>query len=160
MLTKKDLIMQDKCLLPDFPVDIELSNIQDRKTPANIVLNIMQVFGFLIAAAAVLSLLFGPDSIWIDRSKGMTFLQFIQLYPGPIITIAIMILSMVTMMKTYVYSKMQTKLKEEIYNQLGLRNEDLPEGKELSFNIVNMVEGLARVQVDLVASDPDKNPTK
>jgi hypothetical protein len=40
---------------------------------------------FILVGAGFI--IFGPNSVWVNRYEGPTFLQFLQLYPGPIVTV-------------------------------------------------------------------------
>lgn len=51
----------------------------------------LMLLGGLIFAVGALALLFGPSRVYITHG-GLTLLQFIQLYPGPIVSVGALIL--------------------------------------------------------------------
>lgn len=47
----------------------------------------LNIIGCAIIGTGIISMIFGPSSIMVNKSVGLSFLQFIQLYPGPIVTV-------------------------------------------------------------------------
>lgn len=129
--------MQKKHSLSDLPVELELEKT-DASFPSltsNILL-LTQLVGFIIVATGVLTMIFGPDSVWVNRQTGMTFLQFIQLYPGPIASIGALILFVPELYKKDRHAKQQAAFLKSLEEQLDFTEQDLPEGKVLDLTLV------------------------
>jgi len=151
--------MQKNHRVPEFPVEVEINHTKESNAPVNFLLGVLQVSGFLIAVVGVLSLLFSPESVWVNREKGMSFLQFIQIYPGPMITVALLMMSMQYIVRIYLFSRLQRQFLLSVYEELQLDNEEIPVGQELSYSVVSVEGDWVRIRVDLIESNPDKNPT-
>jgi hypothetical protein len=53
----------------------------------------MQLLGYGLLIVGVLTLIFGPDTVMVNRFSGPDFFQFVQLNPGPIITLGFLLAS-------------------------------------------------------------------
>lgn len=73
--------------IDDLPAEVELQLPAAEKGMGWLVTGI----GMVVIAVGVLTLLFGPETIYYNRATGMTFLQMIQAYPGPITTVGFLI---------------------------------------------------------------------
>lgn len=88
------------------------------------IVTIIVGFGFI---------LLGPDTIYYDRYDGPTFVQFLQMYPGPIATAGFLLLGLAQ----FIASKSEgvNELAKDI--DIGLKSrgvdpDNLPEGYELT----------------------------
>ncbi|MCD5994667.1 hypothetical protein KDX38_14110 [Pseudomonas sp. CDFA 602] len=51
------------------------------------------ILGFILLVLGGVTILLGPDSIWLAYGASPTFFEYIQLYPGPIATIGGLLLA-------------------------------------------------------------------
>ncbi|MDD0975672.1 hypothetical protein [Pseudomonas fontis] len=48
---------------------------------------VLMVFGVIILAIGVATLIFGPETVTYSTFSGSNYIQYIQMYPGPITTV-------------------------------------------------------------------------
>jgi hypothetical protein len=53
----------------------------------------LYILSWAIIAVGFITMIFGPSSIMVNKSQGLSLLQFVQLYPGPIVTAGFVALS-------------------------------------------------------------------
>lgn len=148
--------MQDKYTVADLPLELELDKVEADKALGTIV----SVIGWVVTIVGGLTLLFGPNTLRISYS-GPTFFEFIQLYPGPIISVGLLIIMAGQFLSNQFVQQTLNAFQESIDKQLIVKDEDIPEGKELNITLIkhNEVTDLYRFElIDKAVSEEEAAP--
>ncbi|WP_024694774.1 hypothetical protein [Pseudomonas syringae] len=54
-------------------------------------LGFVSICGFALFGAGFLTILLGPETVHYSKATGLAFLQYLQMYPGPIATLGLLI---------------------------------------------------------------------
>lgn len=125
-----------------FPLKFE---VEDGSASLSTTSNIITAIAGCVLAIAIGIIIFGPDSIRVSWS-GPTFKQFWLLYPGPIATVAGLVLYFGQYLKNSALEEREEALERKISDVAGANLEKLPEGYTLSLNKL----GSDTYQLDLV----------
>lgn len=93
--------------------------------------------GFLMVVGGAITLtgagfiIFGPDTIYYNTYSGMSFMQFLQAYPGPIATIGFALLALGQLALNNQINKENEQIALQIENHLAFSVEDLPDNERL-----------------------------
>lgn len=90
------------------------------------------IVGAIVLAVGVLTLIFGPSTIRYNMLTGMTFLQMIQAYPGPITTAGFLIVGLAQMMGNSIASRHAESLQALLLEKIAILDEDIPAGFALA----------------------------
>ncbi|KPX42782.1 hypothetical protein RA263_04445 [Pseudomonas syringae pv. tagetis] len=64
----------------------------EKKTDsAPVILTLLRLIGLLLLVVGGVFIIFGPGTVRINYLTGLTFLQFLQLYPGPIASVGVLV---------------------------------------------------------------------
>ena len=94
--------------------------------------NILFCLGSIITCVGFLFIMFGPDEIYFSRSDGATFIQFLQLYPGPIATAGGILLYIARAVSDGSEKEYQDEVEECLATAINIQDKDIPEGLALS----------------------------
>jgi len=61
---------------------------------------LLSLIGLLLFVVGGAFIIFGPDTVRIDYLTGLTFLQFLQLYPGPIASVGVLVYGISTFLRS------------------------------------------------------------
>ena len=121
--------------------------------------NFLTWLGYAIAAIGGSFILLGPSEIMVSYS-GPTFVQFFQLYPGPIATLGFLIVYFGNLMTNSALKTHAEAAKEGMTEKVNIKDEEIPEGFELSFTacedetnvyLVSLVETIIESNTNQVA---------
>jgi hypothetical protein len=143
--------------MQDLPAEIQLE-IPESNNPFATLCNVV---GFVLLIVGILFIFFGPETIYYNMLEGMTFLQFLQSYPGPIATVGGGLVYIGSHLATTSVNKANEMLQQQLDARLEISDSDIPEGHSLAFTAL----GNNRFRVDLaedVAEDEisEKTPVK
>lgn len=143
--------MQRKYDLSEFPIEVELEKLNGPKEGLiGTLLTLTFIAGLIITCVGVATLIFGPDRVMVNRVTGMTFSQFILLYPGPIATIGFLTLGLANMLSNHHTSQKEKRVWDSLLAQLNFSIEDIPEDKILDLKLVEYLEHKDLYHIDLV----------
>ena len=114
--------------ISDLPCRIKM----DIPQQDNSVSNFFFVVGGVILAVGVGFILFGPETIYYDRYEGMTFVQTLQAYPGPIATVGGIIMGLASKAGESGGAERDRQIDAFIIQNIHIEDSDIPAGFKLS----------------------------
>jgi len=121
--------------------------------------NVLFWLGSIIACVGFLFIMFGPNEIYFNRSEGVTFIQFLQIYPGPIATAGGILVYIAQAVSAGSEKEYQDEVEECLAIAIDIKDEDIPEGLTLSMELcegeddIMMVKLVAKTNEDTDAND-------
>lgn len=94
--------------------------------------SLLMYLGMGISIVGVLFILFGPREIYYNAYKGMTFIQILQAYPGPIASVGFLICGIANYVTNSALQEYQTGVVASLESAIQITDEDIPEGFKLS----------------------------
>ncbi|KDM89761.1 hypothetical protein [Photobacterium galatheae] len=94
----------------------------------------LMFIGLGIAIVGVLFAIFGPSKIYYNAYEGMTFIQTLQAYPGPIASVGFLICGIANYVTNSALQEYQQAVAESLENAIQITDEDIPEGFKLSID--------------------------
>lgn len=122
--------MQKNDIHAAFPLHMPMPDL--KQSSASSLFVVLAVAGFILLATGILFIIFGPETIYYNTASGMTFVQVLQAYPGPIASVGGLFIGIANYGLRV--SSPETKLDKAIQNTLsaaGVDANELPEGYEL-----------------------------
>ncbi|WP_045462398.1 hypothetical protein [Vibrio hyugaensis] len=117
-----------KATLDNLPCLIEIEKIE--KPNDNFFVFIM-LLGSIVAVIGLFTVFTGPEAIYYDRISGPTFEQYIQLYPGPIASIGILLFNIGNYYIKKNKEEYLLKLDIHLRSAIDISDDEIPEGYEL-----------------------------
>ncbi len=115
----------------------------------NLLLSILMYAGVGIAVVGLLFIIFGPDKIYYNAGEGMTFIQMLQAYPGPIASVGGLLFFVGSQISSYMGQKNENIINKQLDAQIKIQDSEIPEG--FALNMKPLEEG--KYLVELVESD-------
>ncbi|MCP3921152.1 MAG: hypothetical protein GY714_01065 [Desulfobacterales bacterium] len=122
----------------------------------NLLLSILMYAGIGIAVVGFLFIIFGPDKIYYNAGEGMTFIQMLQAYPGPIASVGGVLFFAGSQISNYMGQKNENIINDQLDAQINIQDSDIPEGFVL--NMKPLEEG--KFLVELVESKNEDDEKK
>ncbi|GAL07077.1 hypothetical protein JCM19237_3082 [Photobacterium aphoticum] len=94
--------------------------------------NFFFVVGGVILAVGVGFIFFGPETIYYDRYEGMTFVQVLQAYPGPIATLGGLMMGLASKAAESGTAETNRHIDAFIMQNIHIEDSDIPPGFTLS----------------------------
>ncbi|WP_087018235.1 hypothetical protein [Thaumasiovibrio subtropicus] len=113
--------------------------------------------GFILLFVGAVFIIFGPNQIRVSPS-GMTFLQFLQIYPGPIASVGGFCIWGANRMHNSELEHYVKAVNEVTDRVIKISDEEVPEGYELSIERVEGEEEIFDVSLVEKSEEPDENP--
>ena len=98
--------------------------------------------------------MFGPDEIYFSRHDGATFIQFLQLYSGPIATAGGILLYIAQAVSDGTEKEYQDEVEECLATAINIQDKDIPEGFALS---MEPCEGEDNIMMVKLVEKTDEN---
>ncbi|MGI3002781.1 hypothetical protein ACRTDJ_06800 [Shewanella algae] len=117
-----------KVTIHDLPSKVRVSIPEKEDTTAS---HFIAIIGYAILALGGLFIIFGPETIYYNRSEGMTFVQFLQAYPGPIATVGALIAALGSKMINSAESDFSQELSDAFNDAVQIDDEEIPDGYKL-----------------------------
>ncbi|MCQ4319020.1 hypothetical protein [Stutzerimonas stutzeri] len=114
--------------LDDLPAEFEIKLPE----PDDFIGSVVACLGYIILAVGVLTLMFGPETIYYNRLHGMSFLQMIQAYPGPIITVGFLIASLGQLVSNSAKKQHSEQFDALLAQRVSILDGDIPQGFQLA----------------------------
>jgi len=114
--------------LKDLPAEFEIKLPE----PDDFVGSMVACFGYVILAVGVLTLMFGPETIYYNRLHGMNFLQMIQAYPGPITTAGFLIATLGQLVSNSAKKQYIEQFDTLLAQRVSIPDGDIPQGFQLA----------------------------
>lgn len=94
---------------------------------------ILNIIGIVIGVVGAGFIIFGPETIYYNRYSGMTLLQMMQAYPGPIASVGFLLVTLGSLWSGHEAKQRIEAVEQALYSQLAFTEEDIPAGKQLEF---------------------------
>lgn len=116
--------------LQDLPANIQIDIPSESPGPS-----ILTAIGVAIGVVGVGFIIFGPETIYYNRVSGMTFIQILQAYPGPIASVGFLLVTLAGMWSGTEAKDRLQQIENSVYDQLAFTAEEIPEDKQLDFEM-------------------------
>lgn len=150
----------------DLPSEITI-NVQ--KPNPNLI-HLAFYFGAALLVLGIVFIVFGPEYVYVDGIRGVTFIQFFQLYPGPIASVGGVIVAACISLESGMNSTYSQKINNEIGEKIDIPPEAVPEGFILqivqksdlvwSVDLARKSNDVAQEQGEALYSRDNPPPTK
>ncbi|QUJ69518.1 hypothetical protein KDD30_22485 (plasmid) [Photobacterium sp. GJ3] len=115
----------------DLPSKVKITLPEEPETTGT---SAIEFIGLGIAIIGVLFILFGPNEIVYNRYEGMSFVQMLQAYPGPIASVGFLIYGLTNRMRVSGLEEYQVQVLETLEAAILIKDEEIPEGYRLSID--------------------------
>ncbi|PKM29882.1 MAG: hypothetical protein CVV07_09345 [Gammaproteobacteria bacterium HGW-Gammaproteobacteria-11] len=92
---------------------------------------IVRAVGLVVTAVGVLTLLLGPETIYYNRDVGMTFVQMIQAFPGPIATVGFLLAGLGQAMESNASTSQALAIEDALLYKVVIPERRIPAGFRL-----------------------------
>ena len=111
----------------DLPATLQLDDTDASTWPGTALV----IVGVIMLLLGGVTLLTGPDYISYNPAVGMTFEQMIQAYPGPIVSVGLLIIVAGQAVSGSISKGNAEALAEQLASRVSIPDEDIPEGYQL-----------------------------
>ena len=84
--------------------------------------------GTALLVLGIIFIIFGPEYVYVDWSRGISFIQFFQLYPGPIASVGGVVVAVCMSLESGMNSSYTRKVNDEINTKIDIPPEAVPAG--------------------------------
>lgn len=141
-----------KYTIQDLPVEINL-DIPEPSKALNTWSVILMCLGGIIGVVGGLFIFFGPETIYYNRTSGMTLLQFLQAYPGPMATVGFGILAMGNILAGQATKKVSEAVDQQLAEKLAIDDSAIPEGQVIALEPISETQFMVSLKaVDAVSN--------
>lgn len=144
--------MNNKIKIENLPVEFK---VEPPNRIVQIVLNFTLYGGIGILIIGIGFILLGPDEIFYSVSEGMTFMQFLQAYPGPIASIGIALIITSLKLISHISQKHGELVYKTVEARLEIENSDIPEDHTLK--VRQLAEGLYFIGIEKKENEQIEN---
>jgi len=144
----------------DFPIELKLSlNKNDvdyliKKEKTHWLAIIIMLIGIVAIVVGAYFMMFGPNSIIYDRFEGMSYIQLMQAYPGPLASIGFAIIMLGKVLFSIGGEKMNGEwVVSQIQDITDFDILNLPDNEELSIALIET----RLFRVDIIKKVTDKD---
>lgn len=113
--------------IDDLPADIEL----DLPAQSIGIGWIIRAVGLLVCGVGIFTLVAGPETISYNRNVGMTFLQMIQAFPGPIATVGFLLAGLGQTIESNTSASHELGIKDALMYKVIIPERRIPVGFRL-----------------------------
>ena len=144
----------------DFPIELKLSFNKDdvdyliKKEKTNWLATIIMLIGFVVTVVGAYFIMFGPSTIVYNRFEGMSYMQMMQAYPGPLASIGFAIIMLSRVLFGIGEEKMDPEwITNQIHDKTAFDILNLPDDEELSIALIET----RLFRVDIIKKVTDKD---
>lgn len=118
--------------MKDLPAKVKL--VLPAKSSGNFSM-VFSIIGFSTFFVGAMFIIFGPDQIYYNMYDGMTFIQYLQAYPGPIASVGVLILSLTQAASNSAKKGYMEEVNRCIDRAIQIEEDEIPEGFTLSMEV-------------------------